>query len=97
MTTLTETLEVAQINDRVCPQPQRWKALYALLPDKKRAGGGFEPAAPLILAAWWETSALQKSIRLKEHIEWASDHDCLDEVHKFLTDLPESEWFHINE
>jgi len=38
-------------NSRVCPVPQRWNALWELLPDRKRVGGGWEPALPLILAA----------------------------------------------
>lgn len=97
MTTLNESLELIQLNKRICPQPQVWQALYKLLPDKKHVGSSFEPSAPLILAAWWVSSEQQKIMRLQEHIEWASDHGCLDRVHKFLSDLPESDWFHIDE
>lgn len=97
MATLNETLELAQINNRVCPQPQKWQALYDLLPGKTRVGGGYQPAAPLILGSWWDTPALQKMNRLREHIEWATDHECLEMIHRFLVELPESDWFHINE
>ena len=38
-------------NSRVCPMPQRWNALWELLPNRKRVGGGWEPPLPLILAA----------------------------------------------
>ncbi len=95
--TLEEVLQEAQKNNRVCPQPQRWQELYKVLPDKKRKGGGWEPAVPLILAAWWDTPALPKMMRLREHIEWASTHGCLDTVHKYLVELPETEWHHVGD
>lgn len=97
MATLESTLNEAAKNDRVCPQPQKWQALYDLLPGKARVGGGYQPAAPLILASWWDTPSLQKMNRLREHIEWAANHECLELIHGFLVDLPESDWFHINE
>lgn len=68
-----------------------------MLPDKKRKGGGWEPALPLILAAWSDTSALQKMVSFREHIEWASDHGDLDLVYRFIAELPENEWHHICE
>lgn len=33
-------------NNRVCPMPQRWNALWELLPDRARVGGGWEPPLP---------------------------------------------------
>lgn len=68
-----------------------------MLPEKRRKGLGWKPAAPLILAAWWGATPGQKRERLREHIEWAFDHDCLDAVHEFLRGLPESEWHHTGE
>ena len=97
MATLNEVLEEVQKNNRVCPQPKRWQELYEMLPERKRKGGGWEPALPLILAAWWDTPTLSKMMRLREHIEWASAHGCIDKVHKFLTELPENEWHHVGE
>lgn len=97
MTTLDETLAEAHKNNRVCPQPQRWNELWEMLPGRQRKGGGWEPALPLILAAWWDTPAMLKMIRLREHIEWAANHECLDQIHSFLCGLPENEWHHIGE
>jgi hypothetical protein len=57
-TMLKELLEYVGSNNRVCPQPQKWDELWKLLPDRKRVGGGWDPPLPLILAAWWHTSAL---------------------------------------
>ena len=34
---------------------------------------------------------------LREHIEWAFDHGCLDKVASFLYSLPEKKWFHRGE
>ena len=97
MVTLDVVLAEAQKNRRVCPQPQRWNELYQMLPDTRRKGGGYEPAAPLILAAWWDTPAMLKMLRLREHIEWAERHGALDKVHAFLSEMPESEWLHLGE
>jgi hypothetical protein len=81
-------------SSRICPMPQRWNALWELLPDRKRVGGGWEPALPLILAAWDSTPYVQKMLRLAEHIEWAADHDALESVAVFLRGLSEEDWFH---
>jgi hypothetical protein len=97
MVTLEETLQEAQKNNRVCPQPKRWQELYELLPEKKRKGNKWDPAVPPILAAWWDTPALLKVLRMREHIEWASKHDYLDNVYRFLSELPESEWHHAGD
>ena len=97
MATLDEALAVATKNKRVCPQPRRWQELYDLLPDKVRKGGGWEPALPLILAAWYHTPALLKMVRLREHIEWAAKHGCLDQVYSFLCQLSEDDWHHVGE
>jgi hypothetical protein len=77
--------------------PQLWNKLYELLPDRKRAGGGWEPSLPLILAAWYDTPALPKMLRLTEHIEWAANHGILEVVDLFLRELREEDWYHIGE
>jgi len=97
MAILEEVLAEAQKNKRICPKPQKWQQLYEMLPNKQRKGAGWEPPLPLILAAWWDTLALQKILRLREHIEWAAAHGCLAEIHAFLSELPEDQWHHIGE
>ena len=77
--------------------PQRWHALWQLLPDRGRVGGGWEPALPLILAAWHDTPAILKMNRLAEHIEWAAEHGALESVSAFLRGLREEEWFHFGD
>ena len=97
MITVNQVLAVAKENNRICPQPQKWQQLYDLLSDKKRKGAGWEPSLPLILAAWWDTPAMSKILRIREHIEWAATHGNLEQVHEFLRSLPEEEWHHLGE
>jgi hypothetical protein len=82
---------------RVCPKPTEWNYLYNILPDKRRNGAGWEPPLPLILAAWDDTPALMKMLRLEEHIKWASNHGALDAVEAFLRGLAEDQWFHLGQ
>ena len=90
-------LEYVKSNNRICPEPIAWNRLYELLKNTKRKGGGWEPALPLILAAWWETTGLQKMLRLIDHIEWAESNGQLEEISKYLFGLKEEEWYHLGE
>jgi hypothetical protein len=92
-----QLLEYVKTNGRVCPLPIPWKGLCEMLPNRKRTGHGWEPALPLILAAWWETPALMKHIRFLEHLEWAHTQGCVDKVDAYLRALPESDWFHFGD
>ena len=94
---LVDVLALATANERVCPQPKEWSKLYDLLPNKRRVGNGWEPALPLILAAWHDTPAMLKMKRLREHIEWAENHGAIGRVHAFLLSLPEEKWHHLDE
>ena len=76
--------------------PQRWNALYELLPNRQRVGSGWEPALPLILAAWHDTPAISKMLRLEEHIRWAAEHGALDSVEVFICSLEENDWLHLS-
>lgn len=77
---------------RICPQPQVWRRLFDLLPDKRRAGNGWEPPLPLILAAWDHTSDLEKRERFLLHIRWAADHGALEQVNLFIKAMPPDQW-----
>jgi hypothetical protein len=67
--------------------PMRWDHLYKLLPNRRRKGVGWEPALPLILAAWDEAPALFKAVRLKEHLEWAASHEEFGDGHRKISNL----------
>lgn len=64
-----------------------------MLPGRRRiASGGWEPPPPLILAAWSDTPALAKMLRLEEHIRYANDQGVLPEVDRYLRGLAEEDW-----
>ena len=85
-------------NKRLCPSPKNWNDLYAMLKDtKQKPSGGWEPPLPLILAAWYETIPLAKQLRFREHVQWASDQQQLDEIGTYLRSLSEDKWFHYGE
>ena len=94
---LVEVLAIASLKGRVCPQPHAWNRLYDLLPNRRRDGYGFMPAAPLILGAWWETGDEQKRERLVEQLQWADSHGALTTIQAFLATLAEEDWHHVGE
>jgi hypothetical protein len=40
-----------------------------MLPKRKQEGAAWQPPLPLILAAWDETPAISKMLRLADHIQ----------------------------
>ncbi len=76
----------------ICPEPQRWNDMWELLPDKARNGSSWEPPLPLILAGWWHTSNLEKSLRFDQHLQWAVDHGAQDVVLDYLEALVPEDW-----
>lgn len=89
---LKALLKYVKADGRVCPMPDYWNKLWEMLPDRKRKGAGWEPSSPLILAAWWDTSAEEKRGRLLLHIRYAADHRILDKVERFLRSLTPDQW-----
>lgn len=84
-------------NQRICPMPIYWNKLWENLKNRKRVGSAWEPPLPLILAAWYDTPAIMKQLRLIEHIKWAEKQGQLDEISGFLRGLKEEEWFHLDD
>lgn len=85
-------LKYVQAEGRICPQPQRWNEPWEMLPDKERVGSGWRPSLPHILGAWWHTSNNEKTLRLREHVEYAASKGVLDSVERFLRNLPPDQW-----
>jgi hypothetical protein len=92
-----EVMVEARRNNRLCPQPAAWLALYELLPGKKEGPRGWEPAPPVTAAAWSTTPSLAKRMWLRDHIEWADSHGGLNVVYAFLKNLSEDEWHHMGD
>jgi hypothetical protein len=89
---LASIIAFATAERRVCPQPQSWNELWQMLPSRKRTGAGWSPLAPLILAAWSETSDAEKQERLLYHIRYAAEHNALGQVDRFLHSLRDEQW-----
>ena len=86
-------IEYAQSEGRVCPMPTFWNDMWNMLPDRRqKENGGWDPSLPLILAAWWDTTAEDKKRRLKLHIEYAANKGVLDNVDAFLRNLTPTQW-----
>ena len=85
-------------HNRLVPMPQQWSQLYELLKNtRQKPSGGWEPPLPPILAAWHHTMPIEKQLRFKAHLEWAQQHDQLDQIGAFLRALPEDQWCHFGE
>lgn len=98
METFQTVWEYCIANNRLCPNPQKWNDLFGRLKNKKqKPSGGWEPSAPLILAAWYDTMPIEKQIRFKEHIQWAFDNGQIEEIGDYLKSLSESDWIHFGE
>ena len=87
----------ARRNNRVCPMPQQWSELYQMLPGKKLRSNVWTPTEPLLGAAWTATPSLAKRMCFREHVEWAASHDFLEDLHTFITALPEQQWYHMGD
>jgi hypothetical protein len=92
---VSEVMNEARRNNRVCPQPLAWQKLYEMLPGKVQDERGWQPAPPLTGSAWSRTPSLAKRMCLRDHIEWAGHQGCLDEVFAFLKGLPDTDWHHL--
>lgn len=94
-----ETLwEYCISKNRLCPMPMKWNDLFGMLKNtKQNPDGGWTPSLPLILFAWDTTMPIEKQLRFKEHIQWASDNNQNEEVGKYLRSLSENDWAHFGE
>lgn len=90
--TVDTVTRLARRRNRVCPRPSAWSALYALLEGERYIDLQPPPLEPWI---WTKLSALQKRMRLRDHIEWADRHGRLADVARFLDQLPEDDWIYM--
>jgi hypothetical protein len=93
MTTLEHLMAEAKKDGRVCPQPTVWNRLWELLPNRRRAGPGWEPPLPLILAAWWEASDSDKRNRFHLHLRWASEQGAIEPVANLISTMNPKDWY----
>lgn len=89
-----DVMVLARRNNRVCPRPALWAALYLLLEGDHYAD---LPPPPTQAWLWSKLSNLQKRLRFREHIEWADRHGKLDTMAQYLQSLAEPDWVHMGE
>jgi len=70
--------------------PKDWHQFYLFLEAKKQAGQK-DPPVPLILAASMESDDT-KHRRLSDQLHWAHENGCLDDVLRYLRDIPGEDW-----
>jgi hypothetical protein len=95
--TLDAAMLVARRNNRVCPRPDRWQELFALLPPRKTLRGVQNPPGPIVGPVWKVTASLTKRLAFREHMEWAERQGVLESIMDFMQSMPEADWLHMGE
>jgi hypothetical protein len=91
--TVGDVMAEARRFNRVCPVPSDWLRLQAILAEY----GGPDAPGATYGTAFRTLSALAKRMAVREQVEWAAEHGCLDEVYAFLKALPEDRWTHMGD
>ncbi len=92
MITADELSGQLRLEGRVCPLPAGWNALWESLRVGHRDEERAKAPPPLILAAWFESSDLQKRDRFEEHFRWAEKSGTLEKAADFLRSLSDADW-----
>ena len=92
--TLEQVLQEARRNNRICPKPDKWMSMYALLAANAKEAS--LPPPPLTGVVWERTPAMPKRMSFIEHVEWAAANGCLPAVHAFLKSLKEADWHYMS-
>jgi hypothetical protein len=82
----------ARRNNRVCPIASEWARLYGVLQS-----AGTDAPPPLTGMELRRSPPLVRRIRVRDQVEWASQHGVLTEVFSFIEALPEDHWLHMGE
>jgi hypothetical protein len=88
--TLQALVQETARDNRICPKPGKWMAMYALL--AAHAKDAPLPPPPLTGTVWERTPAGPKRLCFVEHLEWAAANGCLPAVHAFIRSLAEADW-----
>jgi hypothetical protein len=90
---LVQALALARRGNRVCPKPQAWFGMYAML-EQVALAHGVEPPPPIPLASWTTTSRMAKRMAFRDHVEWAERAGALARLHAMMEALDERSWHH---
>ncbi len=91
---LQKLLNLLESTDRVCPVPKSWNSIWSIISrlDKDKT-----LSAPLVLNGWYMSNNLEKMLRFRSHLEFATENNCLDKVVKILEVMTESDWHHFKD
>jgi hypothetical protein len=89
--TADDLMLFARRNNRVCPRPLLWTALYLLLEGDHYSDLRPPPQQGV------GVSNLQRRLHFREHIEWAARHGKLEPMARYLVALAEPDWVHMGE
>lgn len=91
--TIDQALQLARRGNRVCPMPEQWKAMFALM--QRHAPANTAPPNTIDGAAWNAVPRMQRRLRLRDQLEWAERHNVLEFPFRFLKGLSEDDWLHF--
>ena len=94
--TVEDVMVEARKNNRVCPKPTQWAALFGKFREWAPAGAHLPPP-PLSGDSWQRTPPLAKRMAFRAHVEWAEEQQCLTQLLRFLRQLAEGEWQHMGD
>ena len=92
---LQDLITGMQRRHRVCPKPQAWLALHAILVGHA-TGTEPPPLPPADAVAWTRTSSTAKWVCFCDHLRGAERHRVLVPAAQFLLGLREEEWHHAD-
>lgn len=90
---LIELLDRIYTNDFCCPMPPKWAELSNHVCsnlDRARPQDRYPPS--LILAAWSESSDVEKRQRLFEQLLYAYRHGTIRKARDYLRSLDDNDW-----
>lgn len=89
---LIELLDRIYLNEYCCPMPPKWAELSNHVCSTVDHAKAQTRYPSLILAAWSESSDVEKRQRLFEQLLFAYRHGTIDQAHDYLMSLHDSDW-----
>lgn len=96
ITSIDKLLDESKRNNRVCPRPEYWQRLDALLRAKAPAAAGKLPK-PVPPRELQMMTALARRTMFRGVIDWAAANGVTDDMLQFVRALPEAQWHHLGE
>jgi len=91
--TANDVISVLEEDNIICPLPTFWTKVWKLLPKRKQyADKSWNIPLPLILSTGLHSSDEEKKQRFKEHLEYAEEHNKLDDIIIYLNTLKHDDW-----